>query len=241
MSPSRCVHLLLRRFNMDVQSTVHANVHTPAHGIVTSWTTSAPPFWRQSSQGRRSRGVRRVGRRTLTARTDEMDTMESAGPVGRPGCAVSSPLRGGPSPWVESGELTGWPRMAHASVCIYAAVEFFDGSTAANEAVWRSASERTDSIGYPYAAPRAQLHPAVRAASGKASGELSRRRERQGNIPSAPPVTPSDGNGGCFQRTLSGVAGARDSSSIDTLPTGDRAPRKVPPYESFGGRGLMAA
>jgi excisionase family DNA binding protein len=35
---------------------------------------------RQSGQGRRSRGVRRVGRRALTARPDSVDTMDLAGP-----------------------------------------------------------------------------------------------------------------------------------------------------------------
>lgn len=67
---------------VDVHADVHRNVHSPGHRLDhAAWPLFGPPEG-QSGQGRRSRGVRRVERRALTARGLPVDTMEKAGPSG---------------------------------------------------------------------------------------------------------------------------------------------------------------
>ena len=115
MSRSRCVHLL-GRFSVDVHSKVHTNVHIPREGVARPCIVGSSWAVAQSRPGRRSRGVRRVGRRALTARTDSRGHNGSGRPV-RAGLDASRPLPvRRQSPGNESGGLTGWLRTA-VQVC----------------------------------------------------------------------------------------------------------------------------
>ena len=73
---------------------------------------------RQSGQGRRSRGARRVGRRTLTARSSLNGHNGFGRPLGRHGSVGPSPMPSGVAPRKVHTEPAAALRTASASVCI---------------------------------------------------------------------------------------------------------------------------
>ena len=80
--PDRCRHppRTPQRPDARVHKNVHRNTHTQLSGRGDLEFGDAAARKRESSQGRRSRGVRRVERRTLTARTD----LDGHNGIGRP-------------------------------------------------------------------------------------------------------------------------------------------------------------
>jgi hypothetical protein len=86
---------------------VHTNVHTPGQSVATLCSCgSSRRQSRQSRPGRRSRGVRRVGRRALTARSDSGGHNGCGRPIRAGLDAPRLPFRCQP-PRKDSGVVTG--------------------------------------------------------------------------------------------------------------------------------------